>query len=68
MIASEHEQNGVRLHLGRKVVEIKGTDGKATSVLLDDGTELAADLVLVGAGALPATEFLSQSKDIKLDA
>jgi apoptosis-inducing factor 3 len=66
MLISEHEKNGVKLHMGRKVTEIRGADGNATSVILDDGTELAADLVLVGAGVLPATKFL-QGSGIEVD-
>lgn len=50
------------MHLGRKITEIKGTDGKANQVVLDDGTVLQdTDLVLVGAGVLPATKFLEGS-------
>lgn len=66
MFASEHEKNGVILHTSRKVVEIKGDGQKATHVVLDDGTILEADLVLVGAGVQPATKFLAGS-GIKTD-
>lgn len=65
-IAIQHEKNGVVLHPGKKATQIKGVDGKATAVVLDDGSELAADLVLVGAGALPATKFLAGS-GVRLD-
>lgn len=50
----------------RKVVEIKGSGNKATQVLLDDGTQLEADLVIVGAGVRPSTAFLTNS-GIELD-
>ena len=66
MMLSEHEKNGVKMHMGRKFTEIKGADGKATSVVLDDGTEIEADLVLLGLGVLPATKFL-QGSGIELD-
>lgn len=66
MFKAEHEKNGVVLHLGRKITEIKGTDGKATQVVLDDGTVLDTDLVLVGAGVLPATKFL-QGSGVEVD-
>jgi NAD(P)H-nitrite reductase large subunit len=63
MFLSEHEKNGVKGYMGRKVVEIRGDDASATakSVILDDGTEIEADLVLIGTGVLPATKFLEGS-------
>ena len=66
MFAAEHEKNGVKIHSNRKVVEIKGDGNIANSVVLDDGTEIGADLILVGAGVLPATKFLEGS-GIKTD-
>lgn len=65
-IAKEHEKHGVKLYKERKVTEIKGDGKEAHTVVLDDGTEIKADLVLVGAGVLPATKFLDGS-GIKLD-
>ena len=43
---------GVSIHTGRKVVSING-DGRASSVTLDTGDTLPADLVLVSTGASP---------------
>lgn len=65
-IAKEHEKHGVKLYKERKVTEIRGEGKEAKTVVLDDGTEINADLVLVGAGVLPATKFLDGS-GIKLD-
>lgn len=48
------------------MTEIKGSGNQAKSVVLDDGTELSSDLILVGAGVLPATKFL-EGTGIKLD-
>lgn len=36
-------------------------------MILQDGTELAADLVLVGIGVNPATDFLDESFDLNAD-
>ncbi len=47
-------------------MEIKGDGKQAKSVELDDGTVLEADLIIVGAGVLPATKFLDGS-GINLD-
>ncbi|RUT10799.1 pyridine nucleotide-disulfide oxidoreductase [Chroococcidiopsis cubana SAG 39.79] len=52
-----HEENGVKFHLGRKATQIEG-DGKVEAVVLDNGDRLDADLVVVGIGVQPATEFL----------
>jgi NADPH-dependent 2,4-dienoyl-CoA reductase/sulfur reductase-like enzyme/nitrite reductase/ring-hydroxylating ferredoxin subunit len=48
-LKSLHESHGVRFHLGRKPQRI--SDG---SVILDDATELPADLVVVGIGVRPS--------------
>jgi NADPH-dependent 2,4-dienoyl-CoA reductase/sulfur reductase-like enzyme/nitrite reductase/ring-hydroxylating ferredoxin subunit len=52
-----HEENGVSFRLGRKVTQIEG-NGTVEAVILDNGDRLEADLVLVGIGVQPATEFL----------
>lgn len=49
------------MHMNRKVVEIKGDDNIAHTVVLDDGTEIKADLLLIGAGVFPSTQFLKDS-------
>jgi len=52
-----HEQAGIKFHLGQKVSELKG-NGKVEKAVLDSGEELEADLVLVGVGVTPATDFI----------
>jgi apoptosis-inducing factor 3 len=52
-----HQENGVKFHLGRKATRMEG-DGKVEAVVLDNGDRLDADLVVVGIGVRPATEFL----------
>ncbi|GAA4335904.1 FAD-dependent oxidoreductase [Pigmentiphaga soli] len=54
-LAELHGRAGTSLHLGRSVAAIVGEGGRARAVRLDDGTELAADLVVVGIGAVPQT-------------
>ena len=54
----QHIKHGVKLHMSKKVVDIKGDGKNASAVVLDDGTEIKADLVLVGAGVFPSTKFL----------
>jgi 3-phenylpropionate/trans-cinnamate dioxygenase ferredoxin reductase component len=52
VFADLHRDNGVRFRLGAAVREFRG-DGRVSSVLLRDGTELPADAVVVGVGVHP---------------
>lgn len=55
-----HTLHGADLRTGVTVAGFVGTD-RATAVRLSDGSELAADLVVVGIGASPATGWLEGS-------
>ena len=57
LLQQVHEENGVSFHLGRKVTRFEG-NSKVEAVVLDNGDRLSADLVIVGIGVQPATEFL----------
>ncbi|MBC6448589.1 NAD(P)/FAD-dependent oxidoreductase [Actinokineospora xionganensis] len=59
--ADLHRANGTDLRLGVGVAAIESSDGRVTGVRLDDGTVLAADLVVVGTGVAPATGWLRGS-------
>ncbi|MCB9296778.1 MAG: FAD-dependent oxidoreductase [Lewinellaceae bacterium] len=52
-----HEEAGVQFRLGRKVKQIY-TQGDVSTLELDDGSQLTANLVLAGIGVQPATGFL----------
>jgi 3-phenylpropionate/trans-cinnamate dioxygenase ferredoxin reductase subunit len=52
-----HTRRGTRIHLGSRATRIHGTGGRAEAVVLDDGTELEADLVVVGTGVEPRTDL-----------
>lgn len=58
--AELHRRNGTDLRCGVGVERIEGTD-KVERVVLSDGTVIEADLVVVGIGAVPATEWLEGS-------
>jgi NADPH-dependent 2,4-dienoyl-CoA reductase/sulfur reductase-like enzyme len=60
VLADLHRRHGTDLRLGIGVRAVTG-DGKVERVVLTDGTELDADLVVVGAGAAPATSWLETS-------
>jgi NADPH-dependent 2,4-dienoyl-CoA reductase/sulfur reductase-like enzyme len=60
LVARLHRDEGVDVRLGLGVAEVRGA-GHVDTVVLTDGTELAADLVVVGIGSRPATEWLDGS-------
>jgi 3-phenylpropionate/trans-cinnamate dioxygenase ferredoxin reductase subunit len=61
-----HQRRGVSVRLRTTVVEIFGRDGHVTAVQLDDGSQLPADLVLVGIGMLPRIR-LAESMGLRVE-
>ena len=57
MLMQIHESHGVKFELESKAISFKG-DGKVSSVELESGKVLPADMVVVGIGVEPATEFV----------
>lgn len=47
------EQAGTTFHLGRKAAEVEQSGGWAEAVLLDDGSRLPCDFIVVSAGVRP---------------
>jgi 3-phenylpropionate/trans-cinnamate dioxygenase ferredoxin reductase component len=60
LVARLHRDEGVDVRLDVGVAEVRG-EGHVETVVLTDGTELPADLVVVGIGSRPATEWLDGS-------
>ncbi|HEX5252726.1 MAG TPA: FAD-dependent oxidoreductase [Mycobacterium sp.] len=60
LVARLHRAEGVDVRLGVGVAEVRG-DAHVEAVVLSDGTELPADIVVVGIGSRPATEWLEGS-------
>jgi 3-phenylpropionate/trans-cinnamate dioxygenase ferredoxin reductase subunit len=60
LVARLHRDEGVDVRLGVSVAEVRG-EGHVDTVVLTDGTELTVDLVVVGIGSRPATEWLDGS-------
>lgn len=59
-IASLHQRNGTTLLCGTGVQAVEG-DGHVQRVVLTDGTAIDADLVVVGIGVSPCTDWLEGS-------
>jgi 3-phenylpropionate/trans-cinnamate dioxygenase ferredoxin reductase subunit len=60
LVARLHRDEGVDVRTGVGVAEVRG-DRHVDTVVLTDGAEVAADLVVVGIGSQPATEWLDGS-------
>jgi NADPH-dependent 2,4-dienoyl-CoA reductase/sulfur reductase-like enzyme len=59
-IARLHELNNVTVHTGAKVSRFLGS-GTVEGIVLNDGRQLPADLVVIGIGAEPAVDWLHGS-------
>ena len=67
LVARLHRAEGVDVRTGVGVAEVRNSpDGTVTGVVLGDGTEIDADLVVVGIGSRPATDWLVGS-GVQLD-
>ncbi|MGN7782030.1 NAD(P)/FAD-dependent oxidoreductase [Mycolicibacterium sp. 22603] len=60
LVTRLHEAEGVQVRCGVGVDSVSGA-GKVEKVVLSDGTELDADIVVVGIGSRPVTGFLDGS-------
>lgn len=56
-----HREHGVRFACGTEVARFAVTERRVHGVGLTDGEHLAADVVVIGAGAAPATDWLAGS-------
>jgi NADPH-dependent 2,4-dienoyl-CoA reductase/sulfur reductase-like enzyme len=55
-----HREHGVDLRLATRVARLVG-EGRVSAVELEDGTQIPADVVVVGIGAVPNTDWLVDS-------
>jgi len=60
------EKNGANFHMGASVDSASGS-GSVKAVKLKDGTEIEADLVILGVGVKPATQYLKDNKEVHLE-
>ena len=73
VFATLHRDHGVDLRCGVQVAEITGSNGRASGVLLADGSRIEADVVIAGVGITPnsqlaSTAGLETSNGILVDA
>jgi 3-phenylpropionate/trans-cinnamate dioxygenase ferredoxin reductase subunit len=66
VFARLHRDHGVDLRLRTGVRELTGAGGRVDAVVLEDGTEVPADLVVVGIGAQPRTQ-LAEEAGLRVD-
>ena len=52
---------GVKLRFRSIPAALRGQNGRVKGVVFPDGTEIPADLVVIGIGVIPNTEFLSRA-------
>ena len=55
-----HERHGTKVLTGASVTEVRGSD-RVEAVVLADGTEIPTDVLVVGVGAAPNTDWLEGS-------
>ncbi|OZD14167.1 FAD-dependent oxidoreductase [Rhodococcus sp. 06-156-3C] len=60
LVSRLHRDEGVTVRTGVGVDTLRGTD-RVTHVVLSDGTEVEADLVVIGIGSTPVVEVLEAS-------
>ena len=56
-----HKERGVEVLLTSKVREIRGSEGEAREVVLEDGSTRPADFVVVGIGIAPVTALAQEA-------
>lgn len=61
VMADVHREHGVDLRTGVGVERLEAEDGRVARVVLDDGAVVEADVVVVGIGVIPNTEWLKGS-------
>jgi len=66
IFAELHRSHGVDLRYRTTAVELTGTHGLVTGVMLSDGTRIDADMIIVGVGVAPHTELAADAA-LKID-
>src|SRR6185295_8379467 len=56
-LADRHAASGITLHLNAKVAAFNGSQGRVNSVAVAGQPPIAADMVLIGIGAIPEAQL-----------
>ena len=67
MFQKLHEEKGVKFEVEAEVTELLGEEGQVHSVRLKSGQLLPADVVVLGVGVRPATDFLKDTFTLAKD-
>jgi NADPH-dependent 2,4-dienoyl-CoA reductase/sulfur reductase-like enzyme/nitrite reductase/ring-hydroxylating ferredoxin subunit len=67
VLQRDAEEGGVHFHLNNGIKQIIGVDGKATGVELSDGTVLDADVIVLGTGVQPSTQYIQEGIEMDKD-
>ena len=60
-LQTRHEAQGVKFELGRTIAELKHENGKLTGVVLDNGTELPAEILIEAINSHCNVEWLTEN-------
>jgi NADPH-dependent 2,4-dienoyl-CoA reductase/sulfur reductase-like enzyme len=60
-VARLHREQGVEVRTGTGVTGLAGSDGRVTGVVVDDGSVIGAECVVVAIGSVPGTDWLRGS-------
>ncbi|MED6255967.1 hypothetical protein ATANTOWER_017676 [Ataeniobius toweri] len=60
-------EKGVKFYMNDQVMEIKGVNGQVKEVVLKSGNVITADVLIVGIGSIPNSEYLQGTK-IKMNS
>ena len=66
IFAELHRSHGVDLRYRTTAVELTGRQGRVTGVMLNDGTLIDADMIIVGIGDVPRTQLAAEA-GLKID-
>lgn len=61
MVSDELRRNGVTVHEGNGLKSLEGDSAKVTAVVLDDGTRVLADFVVMSIGVRPNTALAKEA-------
>jgi 3-phenylpropionate/trans-cinnamate dioxygenase ferredoxin reductase component len=60
-VAAMHRDHGVKMIMNAKVAGLREHDGRVAEVQFVNGTTIAADLVVIAVGSIPAVDWLAGS-------